>query len=145
MRILLVALLFTSLVAFGQTKNQVLSPSTAGELKQLCKSYQLIDLGVELNKPMPDELAPAAACLNFINGVVQTAISFDVGYFPKMRLEIADVHKKLVFREMVKSFTDYISTHAEMEREPPASVVMSAFTHAKLFVPKHWDDPHQVN
>src|ERR1700686_3656498 len=50
---------------------EMISPNTAGELKQLCKSYQLVSLEAELKKPMgSNEVIHAAACLNFISGVM---------------------------------------------------------------------------
>jgi hypothetical protein len=122
------------------------SPTTAAELKQLCKSYQLVKLEVELNKKMEsNEVIRATGCLNYINGVMSTVIGMDVGYFPDLRVEWADMHKKISYAEMVKPFMDYISAHPESEKEPAAGTVVLSLLKAGLVVPKHWDEPHKEN
>jgi Rap1a immunity proteins len=130
--------------SFGSAQNKEVSPTTAAELKQLCKSYQLIQLDIELNKRMgSDEVTRAAGCVNYINGVISTVLVMDVGYFPGLRVEWADLNKKISYAEMVKTFMDFINAHPETEKDSAAGTVVVSLMHAHLVIPKHWEEKHK--
>ncbi|HLW52945.1 MAG TPA: hypothetical protein VKW06_08880 [Candidatus Angelobacter sp.] len=122
-------------------QQKIVIPLTAGDLKQLCKSYDLVVLEIDLKKAVAwQELNAASSCLNYIIGVLGTIAAMDVGLFPQLRYELADSHKPIPYKEYVAPFMKCIAGHPEYEKEPAASVVALSLMEAKILIPKHWEE-----
>jgi len=136
---LLAAVLLISSASWAQ-QSKIVTPETTADLRQLCKSFQLVALESDLNKDMSwTEVYAGASCLNFVMGVIQTVGALDVGYFPELKFELADSRNKLPFRDVVSAITKYIDAHPEHLKEPPAPVILIALMEAKIMLPKHWE------
>jgi len=140
--LVVLTLLLISHPGFGQAK-AIVTPTTAADLRQLCKSFEYVALSVDLGKKdlsMAD-LVSAQSCINFIVGVVQTVASMDVGYYPDVKISQAKTKTDSVtFRNMVKAYMNYLDGHSELEQNGAVAVVVASFLQAGLFVPKHWAD-----
>src|SRR5258708_28888243 len=135
---LLLAMLSFTPACFSQARPTIIFPINAGQLKQLCKSYELVQLEVELKKTVSSpEIRDASACLNFIMGVLSTIGAMDVGYFPQLKYEIANSNKPLPYRDFVSSFMKHITAHPENEKESAAAVVTLSLMEGKILIPQH--------
>jgi hypothetical protein len=134
-------LLVSSQKCHSQT-NKIITPLTAEDLRQVCKSYQYVVLAVELDKNMSStDVAMAASCLNFIVGVASTVVAMDVGYYPELKLALAESGAKATaFPKMVKIVVDYIDSTPDIKKESAAGAVVAALLKAGILVPKHWTD-----
>ncbi len=140
-KVLLAFVALIALQSYGQTPKNVVIPTNAGELKRLCKSYQLIALQVELHKEMAHgDVVSASGCLNFIVGALSTILVMDVGYFPEMKLQVAKEKEAMPFQKMVKPFMDYIASHPAEEKDPAVTVLVLALIDEKILAPKHWTE-----
>jgi hypothetical protein len=131
-------------LAFGSScfaqKDPIVFPLTAGQLQQLCKSYDLVQLEVDLKKNVgSEEVRAASSCLNFIMGVLSTIGSLDVGLFPELKYEIGDSSKQMPYKAFVDPFMKYIAAHPENEKEPAAAMVALSLMVGGILVPKHWE------
>ncbi len=112
---------------------------TAGDLKQLCKSFELVLLEDELKKNTQwTEVLRGYSCINFIVGVVETIGNMDVGYFPEVKLELPASKKPFPFNDCVKPFMAYIAAHPEQEKEGAAATLVLSLMEAKILIPAHW-------
>ena len=134
-------LLVGSQRCFGQA-NKIITPLTAEDLRQLCKSYEYVVLSVELDKKnmSSTDIAMAASCLNFIVGVSSTVAAMDVGYYPELKLALADSEKSTAFPKLVKIVVTYIDATPDAKKESAAGIVIAALLKAGILVPKHWTD-----
>jgi len=119
---------------------KIVVPLTAADLKQICKPFELVVLQSDLKKDISaEDVRLAYSCINFVMAIVQTIITMDVGYYPEMKLELADSKKNLVFRDIVPKVTKYIDSNPETKGAIGA--VVGSLIEAKILVPKHWDQP----
>jgi hypothetical protein len=116
-------------------------PITAGDLKEFCKSFQLMSLELEKQKQVDwKELNESSICVGFIMGVISTVGATDVGYFPQFKYVIADAGSPTVaYKTLVESFMKHLSTHPEHEKESAASVVLLALMEDKMLIPQKWE------
>jgi hypothetical protein len=118
---------------------KVIFPKTAGELKHLCRSYDLVVLEIELHKHVDwQEVNAASSCLNYIMGVLSTIGALDAGYFPQMKYEVSDNREPVPFKQYVGFFMKHIAAKPEEEKESAAAIVAISMMEAKILVPKNW-------
>lgn len=135
---ILLALCLFSSACYAQGP-QVIFPKTAGELRHLCKSYDLVVLEIELHKHVDwQEVNAASSCLNYIMGVLSTIGALDVGYFPQLKYEVSSSQEAMPYKAYVGSFMKHIAAKPEEEKEPAAAIVAIAMMEAKILVPKNW-------